>query len=68
MQQASIEQVTAAYQQAEEWRKFNQWANESRSISPFGDLALWWHAGHLTIAEGRRIEREQQLAQFLQRK
>jgi len=68
MPQITMEQVEAAYQRAEEWRKFNQWARESRSISPFGDLALWWHAGHLTIEEGRRIEREQQIAQFLQRK
>ncbi len=67
MQQASIEQIEAAYQQAEEWRKFGQWASESRSISPFGELALHWRAGHLTIDEGRRIEREQQIAQFLSR-
>jgi hypothetical protein len=67
MPQITIEQVEAAYQQAEEWRKFNQWAGESRSTSPFGELALHWHAGHLTIAEGRRIEREQQIAKFLSR-
>ena len=66
MQQASTEQERAAYLQ-EEWRKFNQWAGESRSISPFDILALHWHAGHLTIEEGKRLEREQQIAQFLSR-
>ena len=66
MQQAPIEQERAAYLR-EEWRKFRQWAGESRNTSPFGDLALWWHAGHLTIDEGRRIERDQQLAQFLRK-
>jgi hypothetical protein len=67
MQQITIEQVEAAYQRAEEWRKFNEWAIESRSTIPFVYLALHWHAGYLTIAEGRRIERDQQIAQFLSR-
>jgi hypothetical protein len=51
----------------EEWDKFHKWARESRQLEPFLNLALDWLAGHLTIAEGRRIEREQQIAKFLSR-
>jgi hypothetical protein len=67
MQLTVLEQEAFFVYVQEEWRKFNKWATESRSTSPFGELALHWHAGHLTIEEGKRIEAGELLTRFLKR-
>ncbi len=67
MQQASTEQLPLEDRcTVEEFRQFITWAGPVGYPKPTMFLAAQWCCGLLTVEEGRRIEREQQIARFLQ--
>lgn len=68
MQQVSLESLPRSDRQTvEEVKQFFKWAGPPSTPRPTRFVAIQWLEGLLTIAEGRRIETDQELARFLTR-